>query len=488
MTRSPRIHARLFAAMLAALVADPALAGPTLTLSIAVGHPKASVNVSGTGFTPNEAIDVYFDTTDTQLVFADDSGKFSARKVKVPADAVPGAHWISAVGRKNGDGSQKTFTVRTDWPEFGFDERGKRTNGFENVLDTNSARSLDLLWKSWLGAQTHSSPTVAKGIAYIGANGGKLHAIVAATGVEKWTATTGNDVYSPPTVSDGVVYIGSVDGKLYAFNAYTGAPKWSVPAPGFILCAPTVVNGVVYVGTANRTVNAFDAATGAQLWSQPTAASVFSSPAVVGGTVYIGSDDGKLYAYDAVSGAPKWNFVTGARVYSSPAVANGMVYVGSADGHLYALDTAGNLVWSVSMGQVFASPAIANNTVYIGDYDGNFRAFNATNGAVLWTTNIGALIASSAAVANGVVYVGSNASGRIYALDAATGAILWSALDGDLAGTSPAVVNGIVYVGSYEGNLYAYAIDGGRNAVYHHSPTAPSYAALHPDFSLKPAH
>ena len=54
---------------------------------------------------------------------------------------------------------------------------------------------------------------------------------------------------------------------------------------------------------------------------------------------------------------------------------------------------------------------------------------------------------SSPAVANGVVYIGSDIN-NVYALNAATGAKLWSYRTSGVVFSSPAVVNGVVYVGS----------------------------------------
>ena len=48
-------------------------------------------------------------------------------------------------------------------------------------------------------------------------------------------------------------------------------------------------------------------------------------------------------------------------------------------------------------------------------------ALNATTGAVLWTATTGGAVDSSPAVANGVVYVGSD-DDKVYALNATTGA------------------------------------------------------------------
>ena len=50
---------------------------------------------------------------------------------------------------------------------------------------------------------------------------------------------------------------------------------------------------------------------------------------------------------------------------------------------------------------------------------------------------------SSAAVADGVVYVGSD-DGNLYALNASTGAKVWSYFTRDGVSSSPAVANGVV--------------------------------------------
>ena len=55
----------------------------------------------------------------------------------------------------------------------------------------------------------------------------------------------------------------------------------------------------------------------------------------------------------------------------------------------------------------------------------NVYALNATTGALLWNYTTGGSVYSSPAVANGVVYVGSD-DFNVYALNAITGAKLWS--------------------------------------------------------------
>jgi outer membrane protein assembly factor BamB len=56
-------------------------------------------------------------------------------------------------------------------------------------------------------------------------------------------------------------------------------------------------------------------------------------------------------------------------------------------------------------------------------------------------------------VANGVIYAGPDA------IDAATGVVLWDNPTGTVA-SSPAVVNGMVYIGSEDANVYAFGLPG----------------------------
>jgi outer membrane protein assembly factor BamB len=69
-----------------------------------------------------------------------------------------------------------------------------------------------------------------------------------------------------------------------------------------------------------------------------------------------------------------------------------------------------------------------------------------------WSYTTAYYLDSSPAVANGMVYVGSD-DYNVYVLDAKTGAKLWSYTTGYEARSSPAVANGVVYVGSLDNNV-----------------------------------
>ncbi len=111
--------------------------------------------------------------------------------------------------------------------------------------------------------------------------------------------------------------------------------------------------------------------------------------------------------------------------------------------------------WSLPTGGIInGSPAVANGVVYVGSNDFNVYALNARTGVKLWTFPTGSYVQSTPAVANGVVYVASD-DGNLYALDAATGKKRWSYSGQFQFESSPAVLDGVVYIGSYNGNVYA---------------------------------
>jgi hypothetical protein len=87
-------------------------------------------------------------------------------------------------------------------------------------------------------------------------------------------------------------------------------------------------------------------------------------------------------------------------------------------------------------------------------------------------------VESSPAVADGVVYVGSD-DNNVYALNASTGITIWTYGTTGLVDSSPAVANGVVYVGSNDYSVYAF----GTITV----PQPPPYQPPIPEFPLQAA-
>src|SRR5579875_674504 len=110
----------------------------------------------------------------------------------------------------------------------------------------------------------------------------------------------------------------------------------------------------------------------------------------------------------------------------------------------------GKLKWRYQTGgAVYSSPAVANGVVYIGSNDDSIYAFNASNGTLVWSYATGGNVVSWPEVVNGVVYVGSE-DNYVYALKASRGTLLWSYQTGGQVSTTA-----VLYVGSLGQYIYA---------------------------------
>jgi outer membrane protein assembly factor BamB len=131
----------------------------------------------------------------------------------------------------------------------------------------------------------------------------------------------------------------------------------------------------------------------------------------------------------------------------------------------YSTSTAPNtnqMLWNFTTGDaVESSPAVADGIVFVGSDDGKAYALNVSTGAPIWNYTTGVAVKSSPAVAGGTVYVGSDSA--VYALNETTGGKIWNYTTGDAVESSPAVADGIVFVGSDDGKVYALNVSTGAS-------------------------
>ena len=139
----------------------------------------------------------------------------------------------------------------------------------------------------------------------------------------------------------------------------------------------------------------------------------------------------------------------------------------------------GVLKWTFKAGgPIVTSAAVADGLIYVASLDGHLYAVDQETGKEKWNFKSKMGIASSPAVAGGTLYFASSA-GALVALDGATGAVKWvfateferkfeaKNLHGllsaaqtipdawDVFTSSPAVARGKVFFGSGDGNVYA---------------------------------
>src|SRR5204862_1295410 len=117
-------------------------------------------------------------------------------------------------------------------------------------------------------------------------------------------------------------------------------------------------------------------------------------------------------------------------------------------------------------GDVVSSAAIANGVVYVGSGDGFLYALDLATGARRWRYDAGSPVSSSPAVGGGLVFATAR-DGSVFALDEATGTrrwrlttgpdlpLPWGHESGDHFLSSPTYVEGTVVVGAGDGGVYA---------------------------------
>lgn len=177
---------------------------------------------------------------------------------------------------------------------------------------------------------------------------------------------------------------------------------------------------------------------------------------------------------------PLWEAPVGGFVTATPVLAAGTIYVGAWDGRLDALDAeTGRQIWSYDTGTqvlepnlqinlgIVGSAAVADGVVYVGDAAATVHAVDALTGEIRWTTTVddqpAAAIWSSPIPWDGAIYIGvasiakeSGFRGSVVALDADTGEVLWQTFmvpegaDGAGVFAVPAIdpERGTLYVGT----------------------------------------
>jgi len=271
------------------------------------------------------------------------------------------------------------------------------------VLFAVNAATGRLAWKHESGRCVAASPAVTRDTVYLAflnkppcnATGrrldGEVVAFSAGFGKVRWRARIG-PTESSPLVANGLVYVGDWRGKVYALDARTGSERWSFQTGGKVKGALALAGGRLFVGSYDHHVYALDARTGAVVWRASAQDRVggrgnfYSTPAVAYGRVYIGSTDGKVYSFGAASGKLRWSHSTGGYVYASPAVWEQKVYAGSYSGRFFALDAAtGAEVWSFrANGRISGSATVLDGVVWFATLRERTYALDARTGALLW--------------------------------------------------------------------------------------------------------
>jgi quinohemoprotein ethanol dehydrogenase len=178
------------------------------------------------------------------------------------------------------------------WFTAGRDRGGSWFSPLETINAGNVAR-LGFAWEYRLGTKRglEATPIVVDGVMYTSGNWGRVYALDARTGRERWTFVPPIDgqwgrhaccdvVNRGIAVWRGRVYVGATDGWLYALDAATGRVLWRTDtlqgrersAPYTVSGTPLIAGDVVVIGNGGADfgvrgyVSAYDLASGKLAW------------------------------------------------------------------------------------------------------------------------------------------------------------------------------------------------------------------------------
>ena len=124
---------------------------------------------------------------------------------------------------------------------------------------------------------------------------------------------------------------------------------------------------------------------------------------------------------------------------------------------------ASRLLWaSETGGPVSSGAALADGILYIGSDDGKVHAFEAASGLPVRTFRTSGAVSGGVTVAGGTLFAGS-ADHRVHAFRVGPGGAAWAYPTGGPVSCTPTVANGTVYIGSDDGNVYG--IDAGTGGL-----------------------
>jgi quinohemoprotein ethanol dehydrogenase len=209
-----------------------------------------------------------------------------------PAQAATAANAASAAaidaGRSPGDPAEAD-----QWPTPGGDAEGSYYSPLKDINAGNVAR-LGFAWQYKLGTHRglEATPLVIDGVMYAVGNFGRVYALDAASGREKWVYDPNVDgqwgryaccdaVNRGLAAFDGRIYVGALDGWLHAIDARTGHLLWKADTlvartshkPYTLSGAPLLAGDAIIVGNGGGDfagvrgyVSAFDLKTGQLRW------------------------------------------------------------------------------------------------------------------------------------------------------------------------------------------------------------------------------
>jgi len=202
-------------------------------------------------------------------------------------------------------------------------------------------------WSAATGGDLGRGASSANGLVFVGSDDGNLYAFAADTGAKAWSYHTSSASFTTTAVRGDMVYASADDfntsGKVYAVDATTGAERWIFTAPNQLgLRSASVDDAAVYVGAVQGPVYALSLTDGSVRWTFQGASESEAPISVVGDTLYFFGSDNSALAVNKTTGVELWHHPLGGTdsVEAGTTVAGGRILAGTSAGNIVAIGGA----------------------------------------------------------------------------------------------------------------------------------------------------
>jgi outer membrane protein assembly factor BamB len=328
-----------------------------------------------------------------------------------------------------GQGSSKTGRVTAS--PIVFDGRIYTLDAAANVsafsLSGSSVFSISTKPETTVGLGGYGGGLAAEnGRLYVANGYGIVAALDPATGKSIWTKDLDVPVRAAPTAAGDRLYVITIDGRFFCLSGVDGSEIWSgrgLPQSASLMTStsPAVDGDVVVVPYPSGDIMGLKLSDGSTVWtenlsrtrqtSQIASMSDVARPAIDKGTVFAIGHAGRMIAATAKTGDRLWSIsVPGSE---PPCVVGDTVYVVDTGGRLMALSRAdGKTRWMTQLpaAKNYAGPVMAEGALWIVSSKGDVVTIDAATGKVGGTMSLGETVYIPPIVAQGHMYVLTDAA------------------------------------------------------------------------------
>ncbi len=234
-------------------------------------------------------------------------------------------------------------------------------------------------------------------------------------------------VDSPPgVVGGGAIFANRMRPDVLALDVTVDPASivWGA-RPGGYPTASATLGSVTIVATAELTAVAYGLA-GQWLWEVPLSDIAVVPPVRFGADLAVlATLDGELMAMDLESGSVVWSKRVDGPIRVAPTVSEDALVVAADDGSLRRFDRDGEEVWSTDIARPGSVTITESQSpvVVVGDGDGgNVHGYRLTDGAVLWSRNLGSIALQLITMDDVVALRGAY---HVVGINPVDGAVLW---------------------------------------------------------------